>query len=197
MGKDTGEIREEIEETRGEMGETVQALAYKADVRSRVRDSIAEKRGRVRSAMSGVRTRISSQMASSRDRVSSVSDRVGEATPDADSVKQSAQQAVGIAQENPLGLALGGVALGFLAGLAMPSTSFEDERLGPIADEAKDKAKETGQEALERGKEVAQEAASAAADAAKESGQQQAEELRSSVQEQAGSVQEAAKRQAP
>jgi hypothetical protein len=195
MGKDTGQIREEIEETRGEMGETVGALAYKTDVPSRVRDSVAEKRGRARSAMSGITERVRTQMASSRDTVSSATDRVGEATPDRESVKQGAQQAVGIAQENPLGLALGGVALGFLAGLAIPSTSVEDERLGPISDELKEKAKETGEEALERSKEVAQEAASAATDAAKESGQQQAEELRGSAQEKAQSVRDTAQQQ--
>ena len=36
MGQDTGQIREEIEETRARMGDTVEALGYKADVPSRV-----------------------------------------------------------------------------------------------------------------------------------------------------------------
>ena len=95
----------------------------------------------------------------------------------------------------PLGLALGGVALGFLAGLALPSTRVEDEKLGPISEEVKEKVKETGQEALEHGKQVAQEAASAATEAAKESGQQQAQELRGSAEEKAQSVRDTAKEQ--
>jgi gas vesicle protein len=90
---------------------------------------------------------------------------------------------VGIAQENPLGLAFGGVAVGFIAGLVIPSTRVENERLGPVADEVKDKARDTGQEAFERGKEVAQQAASSATETAQQAAGEQAEELRSNVQE--------------
>jgi Protein of unknown function (DUF3618) len=32
MGQDPDEIRQEIEQTRAEMGETVEAIGYKADV---------------------------------------------------------------------------------------------------------------------------------------------------------------------
>ena len=44
MGEDPDRIRREIEATRSEMGETVDALTYKADVKSRARDSIVEKK---------------------------------------------------------------------------------------------------------------------------------------------------------
>jgi len=37
-GKD--EIRDEIEETRRQMGDTIEALAYKADVKSRAKESL-------------------------------------------------------------------------------------------------------------------------------------------------------------
>jgi methyl-accepting chemotaxis protein len=170
MGQDAGQIREEIEETRGQMGDTVQALADKADVPGRVKGSVAEKRDRLKEQMSGT------------------SARIGEATPDAEEIRGGARKAAGIAQENPLGLALGGVAIGFLAGLALPSSRVEDERLGPVADDVKELARDTGQEALERGRQVAEDAVAGATDAARESGQQQAEELRDSVGEQAGSV---------
>jgi hypothetical protein len=46
-----------------------------------------------------------------------------------------------------------------VAGLLIPSTRVEDERIGPMADQVKDRAKETGQEAIERGKHVAKEMA--------------------------------------
>ena len=58
--------------------------------------------------------------------------------------------------------------MGFLAGMLIPSTDIEDEKVGAIADQVKDRAKETGQEALERGKEVAQEAAQSAKETAQE-----------------------------
>jgi ElaB/YqjD/DUF883 family membrane-anchored ribosome-binding protein len=163
VGKDPSEIREEIEQTRGEMGETVEALGHKADVKTRAKENITEKRDRVKERLTGA------------------SSRVGEATPDAEQVKSGAKRAAGVAQENPIGLALGSVAVGFLVGILVPSTRVEDEKIGPVADDVKERVKETGQEALERGKEVAQDAAQTA----KESGGAQAEELRESAQQKA------------
>jgi ElaB/YqjD/DUF883 family membrane-anchored ribosome-binding protein len=141
VGKEPHEIREEIEETRSEMGDTVDALGYKADVKTRAKDNIADKRDRLRERITG-------------------------ATPDSGDMKQGAKRAVGVAQENPIGLAIGSVAVGFVAGMLMPSTRVEDEKLGPMADQVKESVKETGQEALERGKEVAQEAAESAKETA-------------------------------
>jgi Protein of unknown function (DUF3618) len=145
MGEDPGQIKQDIEQTRERMGDTVEALGYKADVPGRAKEA--------------------------------VSSRV-------DTVKQkmpSRGQAAGIARENPLGLAVGAVAVGFVAGMVIPSTRVEDEKIGPLADDVKEKAKETGQEAMERGKEVARQAA----DTAKEAGREQAEGLRESAQEKA------------
>jgi hypothetical protein len=181
MGEETTRIREEIEDTRGRMSDTVDQLAHKANVPGRVKESVADKRDRLMDQMKGTAS------------------RVGDATPDAGDVKQGAQQAIGVAQENPLGLALGGVAAGFLLGMALPSTRIEDERVGPMADEVKQRAAETGQEAVERGKQVAQDAAEAATESAqeaaqnvketvRESGGEQAEKLRSSGEQQAKDV---------
>jgi hypothetical protein len=132
MGQDTGQIRQDIEETRGRMGETVEALGYKADVPNRAKDAVS---GRVDAMKSKV--------------------------PDAGRAK-------GMAEQNPLGLAIGAAAVGFVGGLLIPSTRVEDEKIGPMADQAKEKAKEAGQEAMERGKEAARQAA----DTAKETVQQ-------------------------
>ncbi len=48
MGKDSDEIRANIERTRRHMGDTVEALSYKTDVMSRARDWIREKSRSVR-----------------------------------------------------------------------------------------------------------------------------------------------------
>jgi hypothetical protein len=143
MGQDTGQIRQDIEETRGRMGDTVEALGHKADVPGRAKEAVS-------------------------DRVESVKAKVSGATPDGTEVKQGARRAKGMAQENPLGLAIGALAVGFVGGLLIPSTRVEDEKIGPMADQVKEKAKETGQEAMERGKEAARQAA----DTAKETVQQ-------------------------
>jgi ElaB/YqjD/DUF883 family membrane-anchored ribosome-binding protein len=181
MGEETARIREEIDDTRDRMSDTVDQLAHKANVPGRVKESIADKRDRLKEQMQGTGSRVS------------------DATPDASDVKQGARQAVGVAEENPLGLALGGVAAGFLIGMLLPSTRIEDEKVGPMADDVKQRAAETGQEALERGKQVAQDAAQAATESAQDaaqnvketvqdSGREQAEELRSSAEDQAGGV---------
>jgi gas vesicle protein len=162
-------IREDIDDTRAQMSETIGALGHKADVKGRVKDSISEKKDSLVGTVS-----------SGKDAVVGKADSlVGAVTgvvPDKRRVAGGARK-VGLSKENPLGLAVGGAAVGFLAGLLIPSTRVEDEKMGDMADQVKDTVKETGQEALDRGKQVAQEAVGAAKDAAKDSAQEQGEEM--------------------
>ncbi len=160
MGQDPREIRQGIEDTRARMGETVEALGHKTDVTGRAREAVS-------------------------DRVEAVRSKVSGTTPDSGQVKDGARRAAGMAQENPLGLAIGAVAAGFVAGMLVPTTKVEDEHIGPLADQVKEKARETGEEAMERGKEVARQAAESARDTAQEAGREQAEGLRDSAQERA------------
>jgi ElaB/YqjD/DUF883 family membrane-anchored ribosome-binding protein len=91
--KDPEQIRDEIEATRQELGDTVEALAGKTDVKARVRDKIdatkasaAEKLGKAR-----------------------------ESSPD--SVSSAATQATTTAKQNPIPVAaLGAFVGGFLLG---------------------------------------------------------------------------------
>jgi ElaB/YqjD/DUF883 family membrane-anchored ribosome-binding protein len=181
MGQDPDAIREDIEQTRAEMSETVEAIGYKADVPSRAKDKVSETMDNVKSKVSDTATRAKEAVVGTASRagdsVSGTASRVSDATPDSGQLKQRARRTAGLAKENPLGLAVGAAAVGFLAGLAVPSTRVEDERLGPVADQVKDKVKETGQEALDRGKQVAQEGASSAADTAKQSTQEHGQDL--------------------
>jgi gas vesicle protein len=170
MGEDPDTIRDEIADTRERMGDTIDALGYKADVKSRAKDNVAGKVDSVKESLG-----LAGQKAS-------------DVTPDAEQVKGQARKAAGLAQENPLGLAVGAMAVGFLAGMLVPSSRVEDEKLGPMADKVKDQAKETGQEALDRGKQVAQSAAQSAADTVSEEGQKHGEQLAESAKESAGSV---------
>jgi ElaB/YqjD/DUF883 family membrane-anchored ribosome-binding protein len=166
MGQDPDAIRHEVAQTRERMGETIEALGYKADVKARAKENVAGK-------VEGMK-----------ERLGVATDKVSEATPDAQQVKQGARRAAGLAQENPLGLALGAIAVGFVGGLLVPSSRVEDEKLGPMADQMKEQVRETGQEALERGKQVAQ----SAADTARQEARQQGSELADSAPEQAGSI---------
>jgi ElaB/YqjD/DUF883 family membrane-anchored ribosome-binding protein len=189
MGQDPDAIREDIEQTRAEMSETVEAVGYKADVPSRAKDKVSETMDSVKNKVSDTTTRAKEAVVGTASRtgdaLSETTSRVGDATPSGAQVKQQAKRAAGLAQENPLGLAVGAAALGFLAGLAVPSTRVENERLGPVADQVKDKVKETGQEALDRGKQVAQEVASSAAETAKQSTQEHGQDLAHSAKQNA------------
>lgn len=148
MGQEPDRIRAEIEQTRADMSETVDALGYKADVKTRTKE-----------------------------RIVGVKDKVVGGTPDTGEVKAKARRGASVAQENPLGLAIGAVAIGFVAGMVIPSTRVEDEKLGEASDSVIDKVKETGQEALEHGKQVAQDAAQTV----KESGQEHAQQVKDSA----------------
>lgn len=192
MGKDPDAIRQEIEQTRAEMSDTVEAIGYKADVPSRAKEAVAGKVEAVKDKVSDTATRAKEAVTGTADRVGDTvggtASRVGDRTPDRQEVKQKARRAVGLAQENPLGLAIGAVALGFLAGLAVPASRVENEKIGPLADQVKEKVKETGQEAFERGREVAQEAAQSAAQTAKERGQEHGQDLAESARQNAQEV---------
>jgi gas vesicle protein len=161
VGQEPDRIRAEIEQTRADMSETVDALGYKADVKSRAKENLQDKKDSAKESIVGVK------------------DKIVGGTPDSDEVKHKAKKAASVAQENPLGLAIGAVAVGFIAGMLIPSTRAEDEKLGGMADDVKAKVKETGSEALEHGKQVAQEVAQTV----KESGQEHAQQVKESAQD--------------
>jgi hypothetical protein len=168
MGEDPDRIRSEIEQTRAEMSETVDALGYKTDVKARAKDSIQDKKESVMGVAS-----------SAKERLVGAGQTVGDATPDTEQVKHQARRAKSVAQDNPLGLAVGAVAVGFLAGMLIPSTRVEDDKMGALSDDVIDRAKQTGQEALDRGKQVARDAA----ETAKDSGREHAEELKDTARQ--------------
>jgi hypothetical protein len=181
MGQEPDVIRERIEQTRNEMGETIDALGYKADVPARARDKVSGSVERARDSVAGT-------VDSIKDAVSGGASSVKESTPGRQEVAGQARHAVGVAQRNPLGLAVGAVATGFLVGMVLPSSRVEDERIGPMADDVKEHAAEIGQEALEHGKQVAKDAAQSAATTVEERGAEHAEELRTTAAEHARAV---------
>jgi Protein of unknown function (DUF3618) len=165
MGEDPSVIRAEIEQTRQRVGDEVDALSYKTDVGARASDYIDEKKEAVKSKLTGAKETVTAPL------------------PDRRAVQRSAGHVRDIAESNPLGLAIGGLAVGFVIGTLLPQTRIENEQMGEMSDRVIDTAKETVSEAVDRGKQVAQEAAGAAVDTAKESGREQGEELTSTLRE--------------
>jgi hypothetical protein len=162
MGETSDHIREDIEETRERMGDTVEAIGYKTDVKSRVKENIAEKKDAVVSRVTG-------------------------AVPDGEQVKSGARK-VGVSKQNPLGLGIAAIAVGFVAGTLLPSTNVEDEKLGEMSDQVGEKAREVGQEALERGKDVARDAVDSAKETAGKKTGSAADEMASSLRDKAQEV---------
>jgi len=179
------------------MSDTVDAIGYRADVKTRAKESIVEKKDAVVGKATGLVDKVTGAVPSPSD----VS--MPEFVPGREDMKEGAQQAkelgkrgVGVAQSNPIGLALGALAVGFLVGTALPSTTKEDEQMGELADDVKQRASVVGHEALDRGKAVAQDVAETAKDAVQEAAQtvsetaqervgEQSDELASTLREQA------------
>jgi hypothetical protein len=82
-------------------------------------------------------------------------------------------------RSNPIGMGVGAAAVGFVAGLLVPSTRLEDEHLGDVSARVKETASEAGQDALERGRDVAR----SAMDTVKEEGAQEGRELASDLKD--------------
>ncbi len=82
-------------------------------------------------------------------------------------VVEKVKRTVGsVSEKNPLGLAIGALAVGFLAGLAAPVSELERRTVGPLRDDLIERAKSAGSDAIEHGKQVLQEKAKAVLDAA-------------------------------
>jgi uncharacterized protein YdbL (DUF1318 family) len=91
------EIRADIEQTREEVGDTVEALAAKTDVKAQARDRVEEVKGNVRAKVDEVKAKAQSS------------------TPE--SAQQGGQQVVTKVRENPAPVVLGAAVLvAFLIG---------------------------------------------------------------------------------
>ena len=91
------EIRADIEQTRGEVGDTVEALAAKTDVKAQAKAKVEDIKGNVRERADVLKTKAQST------------------TPD--SAQQGGQQVVAKVREKPAPFAIGGaILLGFLLG---------------------------------------------------------------------------------
>jgi len=144
MGKEPSDIRTEIEQTRERVGDEVDAISYKTDVPARMGDFVDNKKQAVTGKLSDVKDAV----AGTASNVLPDGERVGR-------LKDTAER-------NPLGLAVGGVALGFVAGLLLPSTRVENKAMGETSDKITDAVKETASDAIESSKQVAQDATDSA-----------------------------------
>jgi gas vesicle protein len=171
VGEEPRDIEQQIEETRERMGDTVEALSAKADVPGRMKGYVSDKKDAVTSKLTGAKDAVAGGG-------SSVASTGGDM---AHGATETARRGAGMAKDNPLGLAVGAVAVGFVVGTLLPSTRIENEKIGPMADQVKDQARELSSEAIEHGRDIAQETAQQAAETAKQQTREHGEQLQESV----------------
>lgn len=109
MNNDPQAIKREIEHTRSHITDTIEALAYKTDVRARTKDAINDR-------IETVKGTISDAMTIARGAVSNAADSL----PPREEMVDRVQQMRTKAESNPVGLAVGSLAVGVLIGLLLP-----------------------------------------------------------------------------
>lgn len=122
--------------------------------------------------LSAVKDKVMDAAESAKDAVSGAGHKVGDKVGDAagwtkdqayalrgKAKTQTRRARIGFWQtmeENPLMVGAATLALGVIAGLAIPSTRKEDELMGETRDRLVDEVKEAGQDVMEKGKHVAE-----------------------------------------
>lgn len=125
---DAAALRAEIKQTRAELGETVQALAAKADVKARAKEQVEQTRQRVRAqaveatdkvreAAHAAGDRVRAAAGQAADRANHVTSQVAEATSEAGPGDGSGSPVVG--RRLPVGLLIAGVAAAALVGVIL------------------------------------------------------------------------------
>lgn len=187
------QLRREIDATREDLGESVGALAYKADVKNRGKEALEDKKEVVMQKVDemkskvtggggdgpGVADKVKDKLPSTdavKDRLpdgQALKDKLPDGAPSKEDIKAKAQDAAETARQNPAAVAGAAAVAGLAAGLALPETEIERQKVKPAAQDARRQATERVQETVQQVKAGAQDAAGSVADAVKEQAQQQ------------------------
>jgi hypothetical protein len=191
------DIRAQIDETRENLGESVGALAYKADVKNRGKEVIEDKKEVVMEKVDelkqklpgvgdngggdggpGMGEKVKDKLpdpSALKDKLpdgEAIKDKLPDGAPSAEDVKAKAQDAAQTAKDHPIALAAGAAAVGLAAGLAVPETDMEREKLAPHAQQARQQVEGKVKDTVAQVKSGAQDAAGSVADAVKDQARQ-------------------------
>ena len=185
------ELRRQIDETRESLGQAVGGLAYKADVKSRGKEVLDEKKEQVMQkvdklkaklppgddAEGGLGDTVKAKLPSGEELKAKLPDgeQIKNALPDGapspQDVKDTAHGLAQTAAEHPAAVAGGAAVAGLLAGLALPETQLERDKLKPNAQQARADVTERVQDTVQQLKSGVQDAAGSVADTVKQKGQ--------------------------
>lgn len=182
MGSDTEELKRDIERTRADMSDTLDAIG------DRVRPGrIAQRnKNRMMQSVSSVRERIMGVASDAQDKVMAathdVTDKVGGA---ADSVHHAPEMVTAKTQGAPMVAGAIAFGVGFLLASAFPASEKEKELSGQVLDKlepAKEQLMESAHEVADHLKQPVTEAAQQVKEAASESAHEVADTARTATQ---------------
>jgi gas vesicle protein len=201
MSTDPVQIRREIEQTRENLSQDVDALAYKVSPSRIVDDRKQRAKGALRKVKDSVMGTASDLHGVGGHATSSVSDRASSAAHRAsaavsdlgDSVSHAPQKLQRKAEGNPLAAGLIAFGVGWLVSSLIPASEREQqaaqqlrEKVGEHGDEIRQKAGELVQEAREQLREPAQHAAESVKETARDAAQTVKEDGRSAARDVTG-----------
>ena len=147
MDQERDEVRQ-VEEARQRVADDLRSVSDSANVVQRAKDAandrVEDAKSSVQEKLSGVKSSLQGSVETARGVVRDRMQQAGEA----------AQNINVNPTENPIGMLIAGLAVGFLVGLALPITRFESERIGPITEGMKGRVKDARDEAMRRGGEA-------------------------------------------
>lgn len=117
-----------------------------------LQDGVTQMTESTKHAMNGAAATVKETVAHS---ASSAKENLHDATDNARETTQTlAMGTKGFLEKNPLGLAIGAIAVGFLAGMTLPVSDLERDNVGPIGEKLSHQAKEAATDIVTQGKTV-------------------------------------------
>ena len=211
--EEVDEIRRQIDASRENLGHAVGGLAYKADVKNRGKEVLDEKKEQVMEKVDELKAKVPSpdelkdklptgdggegglgdKVKAKLPSGEALKDKLPDGAPSGEDVKDKAHGIAKTAGEHPVAVAGGAAIAGLAAGLALPETQLERDKLKPHAQQARADVTDRVQDTVQQVKSGVQDAAGSVADAVKEQGQEQggkvgeiAEKAADKTQEQVG-----------
>ena len=205
MGKSTQELRRDIENTREDLGETLDAIGDRVSP-GRI---VKRRTQRVRDAFSSARQSIMGSAESAQGGAQQMVHQAGDAASTvADKARQAPDQVIRQTQGNPLAAGLVAFGVGMVVASVIPPSKPEQQAAGAIQDkleplkeravdvarEVKDEVQGAAQTAASELKTTATEAASEVSDQAQSSAEQVKDEVKSAASETKDRASEGAQR---
>jgi hypothetical protein len=184
VGDKAGSAKDSVSSTASTVGDKVgSAKESVASTASTVGDKVSSATSTVGDKVGTARESMSSGASSATDTAGGAVGTVKEHMPTTGDAREGARQVASVAKANPMALAVGALVLGAAAGIALPRTRVEEEKVGPVAGDLRQRGVEKATEAVQQGREVITEKASEVAERGQEAVAQVSEQASERVHE--------------